>query len=67
MQPRVISPPLEELPNLRQPLTEGENIVLEFFLVSSRHLFIYSSAPSESVPKMLVNIGPRLCNLRSKF
>lgn len=30
--PRVVNPPLEELPRLRQPLTEGEKRVLEYFL-----------------------------------
>ncbi len=32
MPPRVINPPLEDLPNLRQPLTAGEHAVLDYFL-----------------------------------
>jgi hypothetical protein len=32
--PRVVCPPLSELDTLRQPLTEGERIVLDYFLAS---------------------------------
>lgn len=32
MPPRVVNPPLEDLPNLRQPMTVGEKIVLDYFL-----------------------------------
>jgi hypothetical protein len=54
MPPRVINPLLEDLPNLRQPLTEGENVVLNYFI---EHL------PSE----WEIYIQPHLNGLRPDF
>jgi hypothetical protein len=54
MPPRVINPPLEDLPNLRQPLTEGEYVVLNYFI---EHL------PSE----WEIYIQPHLNGLRPDF
>ncbi len=54
MPPRVINPPLEDLPNLRQPLTEGENVVLNYFI---EHL------PSE----WEIYVQPHLNGLRPDF
>lgn len=34
MKPRVVSPPLEEMDRLRQPLTDGERMVLNYFLAN---------------------------------